>query len=88
MTLPQADAAMLVERAELERPVQELYRSIAGAIPATAYARELDAAGFTITSTRPNDYRFLTDRALDACQTYGVGSLSIAATGQGDSTCT
>jgi arsenite methyltransferase len=57
---------------------------IAGAIPATAYLGELEAAGFAITATRPNDYRFLTERALDACQTYGVESVSIAARRQGD----
>jgi len=53
---------------------------IAGAIPAQAYLGGLEAAGFAITATRSNDYRFLTERALDACRTYGVASLSIGAT--------
>jgi SAM-dependent methyltransferase len=61
---------------------------IAGAVPETAYLDALAAAGFDVTGTHPNDYRFLTDRALDACQTYGVRSLSIAAERQGDPTCT
>jgi len=52
---------------------------IAGAIPTTAYVETLVAAGFSITATRSNDYRFLTDRALAACSTYGVESTSIGA---------
>jgi arsenite methyltransferase len=53
---------------------------IAGAIPATAYLDALAAAGFAITSTRPNYYRFLTARAREASLIYGVESLTIAAT--------
>lgn len=84
-----ADIVSATPLKEATRRNTELWAAcIAGAIPATAYMRELEAAGFAITSTRPNHYRFLTDRALDACQTYGVESLSIAATRQGDSTCT
>jgi arsenite methyltransferase len=52
---------------------------IAGAIPTAAYLDALGAAGFAITATRRNDYRFLSDRAREACQTYGVESTSIAA---------
>ena len=52
---------------------------IAGAIPTPAYLDALVASGFAITAMRRNDYRFLSDRALEACQTYGVESLSIAA---------
>ena len=66
---------------EATRRNTELWAAcIAGAIPSTAYLGELEAAGFAITATRPNDYRFLTERARDACRTYGVESLSIAAT--------
>ena len=75
--LPQADASTLVDRAELERQVQAC---IAGAIPTTAYLGALAGAGFEISSTRRNDYRFITPRALEACSTYGVESMSIAAT--------
>jgi len=53
---------------------------IAGAIPSTAYVNALVAAGFAVTLTRRNDYRFVSDRALEACSTYGVESVSIAAT--------
>ena len=53
---------------------------IAGAIPASAYLDALAAAGFETTATRPNDYRFLSDRARDACETYGVDSTTVAAT--------
>ena len=45
-----------------------------------AYLDALAAAGFAITATRRNDYRFLSDRAREACRTYGVESMSIAAT--------
>ena len=66
---------------EATRRNTELWAAcIAGAIPSTTYLDELVEAGFTITETRPNDYRFITDRALDACRTYGVESVSIAAT--------
>jgi ubiquinone/menaquinone biosynthesis C-methylase UbiE len=53
---------------------------IAGAIPLTAYLKELVGAGFALSGTRRNDYRFLSDRALDACDTYGVESFTFAAT--------
>ena len=70
---------------EATRRNTELWAAcIAGAIPSTAYLGELEAAGFAITATRPNDYRFLTERARDACRTYGVESLSIAATSGAD----
>jgi arsenite methyltransferase len=79
-----ADIVSATPLKETTRRNTELWAAcIAGAIPATAYLGELEAAGFAITATRPNDYRFLTDRALDACQTYGVESVSIAAKRQG-----
>jgi len=53
---------------------------IAGAIPTSSYLQALDASGFLITATRPNPYRFLSERARDACQTYGVESTTFAAT--------
>ena len=52
---------------------------IAGAIPKAAYLDELAAAGFAITTTRRNEYRFVSERAREACLTYGVESASIAA---------
>ncbi len=66
---------------EATRRNTELWAAcIAGAIPTSAYLDALVAAGFVITTTRPNDYRFLSDRARDACETYGVESTSVAAT--------
>jgi len=53
---------------------------IAGAIPSPAYLDALSEAGFAITAERPNHYRFISDRALEASRTYGVESTSVAAT--------
>jgi arsenite methyltransferase len=52
---------------------------IAGAIPTTAYLDALVTARFAITTTRRNEYRFVSERAREACTTYGVESTSIAA---------
>jgi SAM-dependent methyltransferase len=52
---------------------------IAGAIPRNAYLQTLEVAGFKIEEVRVNDYDFISERALDACSTYGVESVSIAA---------
>jgi len=83
-----ADIVSATPLKESTRRNTELWAAcIAGAIPSTTYLDELVEAGFTITETRPNDYRFITERALDACQTYGVESVSIAAT-RGDTECT
>jgi len=65
---------------EATRRNTELWAAcIAGAIPTYAYLDELASAGFTITAQRRNPYRFLTERARDACQTYGVEAATIAA---------
>jgi arsenite methyltransferase len=52
---------------------------IAGAIPTAAYLDALVASGFAITTTRRNEYRFVSERAREACRTYGVESTSIGA---------
>jgi arsenite methyltransferase len=52
---------------------------IAGAIPTRDYLDALAAAGLAVTSTRRNEYRFVSERAREACLTYGVESISIAA---------
>ena len=38
-----------------------------------------EAAGFTVEEIRHNDYEFVSDRALDACTTYEVESVSLVA---------
>jgi SAM-dependent methyltransferase len=52
---------------------------IAGAIPRKNYVEALEGAGFRIDDLRVNDYEFISDRALDACSTYGVESISLSA---------
>jgi SAM-dependent methyltransferase len=52
---------------------------IAGAIPRRNYLLALETAGFDIGEVRVNDYDFISKRALDACGTYGVESISLAA---------
>ena len=52
---------------------------IAGAIPRSSYVETIEAAGFAVGQVRPNDYRFLSERALDACSTYEVESISLTA---------
>jgi arsenite methyltransferase len=52
---------------------------IAGAIPRANYVETIEAAGFEVTDVRENAYEFISERALDACNTYGVESISLAA---------
>jgi SAM-dependent methyltransferase len=52
---------------------------IAGAIPRASYMDALAANGLEVEEIRVNDYRFLSERALDACSTYGVESISLLA---------
>jgi arsenite methyltransferase len=52
---------------------------IAGAIPRRSYVDTLEAAGFRVEEVRTNDYDFISERALDACSTYGVESISLSA---------
>ena len=52
---------------------------IAGAIPRNSYVITLEAAGFRVGEVRTNDYDFISERALNACSTYGVESISLAA---------
>ena len=53
---------------------------IAGAIPQRNYLEAIAAAGFDVGVVRGNDYEFVSDRALDACSTYEVRSVSLVAT--------
>jgi arsenite methyltransferase len=52
---------------------------IAGAIPRRNYLDAIQAQGLHVTQVRHNDYRFLSERALDACSTYDVESISLLA---------
>jgi arsenite methyltransferase len=52
---------------------------IAGAIPRTQYLEALGEEGLETRTVRKNDYRFISERALDACSTYEVESISLLA---------
>jgi arsenite methyltransferase len=52
---------------------------IAGAIPRRHYVEALEAHGLALVRLRGNDYRFLPSRALEACSTYQVQSISLLA---------
>jgi SAM-dependent methyltransferase len=70
------------------RPLEERTRRntelwaacVAGAVPRRSYADGLEDAGLSVGEIRKNDYRFVSERAIDASDTYGVESLSILAT--------
>src|SRR5512133_1132457 len=53
---------------------------IAGAIPRESYVATIESTGLSVGEVHGNDYRFVSDRALDACGTYGVESFSLLAT--------
>ena len=52
---------------------------IAGAIPRSSYMDALVTYGLQPREIRTNDYRFISERALDACSTYEVESISLVA---------
>jgi arsenite methyltransferase len=52
---------------------------IAGAIPRSNYLQAVEAQGLQVKEVRKNDYRFVSERALDACSTYEVESISLIA---------
>ena len=52
---------------------------IAGAIPRSNYLEAVEAQGLQVKDVRKNDYRFVSERALDACSTYEVESISLVA---------
>jgi len=66
-------------RERTRRNVELWAACIAGAIPRESYLTTLEAAGFRVQNVRTNDYDFISERALDACSTYGVESISFAA---------
>jgi SAM-dependent methyltransferase len=52
---------------------------IAGAIPRSSYLEAIEAQGLRVEQVRRNDYRFVSERALDACSIYEVESISLVA---------
>jgi arsenite methyltransferase len=52
---------------------------IAGAIPRDNYLNAIREQGLHVREVRKNAYRFISDRALDACNTYEVESISLVA---------
>jgi arsenite methyltransferase len=52
---------------------------IAGAIPRDDYLEAIAAQGLEIREVRGNDYRFVSERALEACSIYAVESVSLVA---------
>jgi arsenite methyltransferase len=52
---------------------------IAGAIPRSTYVEAIEMEGLRLREMRRNDYRFTSKRALDACSTYEVESVSLVA---------
>ena len=55
---------------------------IAGAIPRGNYLAAIEAHGLRVNELRTNDYRFTSERALDACSMYEVESVSLVAESQ------
>jgi arsenite methyltransferase len=52
---------------------------IAGAIPRRSYIEAVEGQGLQVKEVRKNDYRFVSERALEACGTYEVESISLLA---------
>jgi ubiquinone/menaquinone biosynthesis C-methylase UbiE len=53
---------------------------VAGAIPQTSYIETIEGAGLTLQATAQNAYDFISSRALEACGTYEIVSVSFLAT--------
>jgi ubiquinone/menaquinone biosynthesis C-methylase UbiE len=65
---------------ELTRRNAELWAAcIAGAIPRRTYLEAIEWEGLEVKEIRKNDYRFISERALAACSTYEVESVSLVA---------
>ena len=52
---------------------------IGGAIPRESYVEAIEQAGLAVEEVRENSYEFLTSHALEACDKYGVVSVSLLA---------
>jgi hypothetical protein len=66
-------------RERTRRNVELWAACIAGAIPRGTYLDAIEAQGLQVKDVRNNDYRFVSQRALDACSTYEVQSISLVA---------
>ena len=66
-------------KARTRRNVDLWAACVAGAIPRRAYLEAIAAQGLEVREVRRNDYRFVSDRALEACSTYEVESISLVA---------
>jgi arsenite methyltransferase len=53
---------------------------VAGAIPRDSYIEALGSAGLRAGEVRRNNYEFVSGRALEACGTYEIESVSLVAT--------
>src|SRR5919197_724306 len=56
---------------------------IGGAAQRDAYREMIEDAGFRIEVVRENPYRFISERAINACEKYGVKSVSLLAVKDG-----
>ena len=75
-----ADIVSGRELKERTRRNVELWAAcIAGAVPRAAYLEAIEAQGLELRAVRTNPYRFISERALDACSTYEVESISLLA---------
>jgi ubiquinone/menaquinone biosynthesis C-methylase UbiE len=52
---------------------------IGGAIPRESYVEAIESTGLHVEEIRENEYEFLTEHALQACDKYGVASISLLA---------
>jgi SAM-dependent methyltransferase len=78
-----ADIVSGRELKERTRRNVELWAAcIAGAIPRDDYLEAIAGEGLCVKAVRKNDYRFISERALDACSTYEVESISLVAVKQ------
>ena len=75
--------ADIVSEQELKESIvcsADLWAScIGGAAQQDAYRGAIEAAGLRLEKMRENPYEFLSDRARDASEKYGVGSVSLLA---------
>jgi ubiquinone/menaquinone biosynthesis C-methylase UbiE len=52
---------------------------VAGAIPRANYVEAIETAGMSVREAHENNYEFISERALEACGTYEIESVSLLA---------